>query len=90
MPLSTTRSTCLLPLRPVPLPVGDTGWELPASQGNFVYFPLGERSGEFAEFADARGLVLRAYGTDGVRATIAEPEANDRLVDVVKGFVGTR
>lgn len=58
------------------------GWELPASQGNFVYFPLGERSAEFAEFSDARGLVLRAYGTDGVRATIAEQEANDRLIEI--------
>lgn len=62
----------------------EQGWELAASQGNFVYFPLGERSGEFAEFADARGLVLRAYGTDGVRATIAEEEANDRLLTIAQ------
>ncbi|MEE1650920.1 histidinol-phosphate transaminase [Brachybacterium sp. J144] len=62
----------------------EQGWVLPASQGNFVYFPLGERSGEFAEFAEARGLVLRAYGTDGVRATIAEPEANDRLLAIAQ------
>ena len=60
------------------------GWDLPASQGNFVYFPLGERSAEFAEFADARGLVLRAYGSDGVRATIAETEANDRLLAIAQ------
>lgn len=58
------------------------GWELPASQGNFVYFPLGEDSAAFTEFADARGLVLRAYGADGVRATIAEQEANDLLIEV--------
>ncbi|MGP9539902.1 histidinol-phosphate transaminase [Brachybacterium sp. AOP43-C2-M15] len=58
------------------------GWELPVSQGNFVYFPLGEDSAAFAEFADARGLVLRAYGVEGVRATIAEPEANDRLIEI--------
>ena len=60
------------------------GWDLPASQGNFVYFPLGERSAEFAEFADAHGLVLRAYGSDGVRATIAETEANDRLLAIAQ------
>ena len=59
-------------------------WDLPASQGNFVYFPLGERSAEFAEFADVRGLVLRAYGSDGVRATIAETEANDRLLAIAQ------
>ncbi len=60
------------------------GWELPVSQGNFVYFPLGERSAEFTAFADARGLVLRTYGTDGVRATIAEEEANDRLLAIAQ------
>ncbi|MDN5600482.1 MAG: histidinol-phosphate transaminase [Brachybacterium sp.] len=58
------------------------GWELPDSQGNFVYFPMGEQTAEFAEFADARGLVLRAYGVEGVRATIAEQEANDLLIEI--------
>lgn len=62
--------------------LAEQGWELPVSHGNFVYFPLGERSAEFAEFADRRGLVLRAYGADGVRATIAEQEANDRLIEI--------
>lgn len=60
----------------------DQGWELPTSQGNFLYFPLGERSAEFAVFAEQRGLVLRAYGTDGVRATIAEQEASDLLIEI--------
>ncbi|MGY5765597.1 histidinol-phosphate transaminase [Brachybacterium sp. DNPG3] len=58
------------------------GWELPVSQANFVYFPLGERSAEFLAAADARGLVLRGYGTDGVRASIAEEEASDLLIEV--------
>ena len=56
------------------------GWELPASQGNFVYFPLGEDSAAFAAFAEERGVVLRSYGTDGVRASIAEAEASDLLI----------
>ena len=58
------------------------GWDLPRSQGNFLYFPMAERSGEFAAFAEQRGLVLRASGVDGVRATIAEQEANDLLIDI--------
>ncbi|MCT1997988.1 histidinol-phosphate transaminase [Brachybacterium muris] len=60
----------------------EQGWQLPESQGNFLYFPMAERSGEFAAFAEQRGLVLRAYGVDGVRATIAEQEANDLLIDI--------
>ncbi|ATG53973.1 aminotransferase [Brachybacterium ginsengisoli] len=62
--------------------LGEQGWELPSSQGNFVYFPVGEDSPEFAAFCDARGLVLRAYGVEGVRATIAEQEANDLLIEI--------
>src|SRR5699024_8843147 len=66
--------------------LAEQGWQLPDSQGNFVYFPTGERSAEFAEFADARGLVLRAYGTDGVRATIDEQEANDLLIEIAAAW----
>ena len=66
--------------------LAEQGWQLPASQGNFVYLPLGGQSAEFAEFADARGLVLRAYGTDGVRATIAEQEANDLLIEIAAAW----
>ncbi|WP_422115524.1 histidinol-phosphate transaminase [Brachybacterium sp. UNK5269] len=58
------------------------GWSLPVSQGNFVYLPLGAESAAFAEFAEARGLVLRPYGADGVRATLAEQEANDLLIEI--------
>ncbi|MFC0673957.1 histidinol-phosphate transaminase [Brachybacterium hainanense] len=63
------------------------GWQLPDSQGNFVFLPLGERSAEFAAFADARGLVVRAYGVDGVRITIAEVAANDRSIEVAGEFL---
>ena len=58
------------------------GWELPASQANFLWFPLGERSGEFAAACEEAGIVVRAYGDDGVRATIGENAANDRLIAV--------
>ena len=62
--------------------LAEQGWDLPVSQGNFVYFPLGADSAEFLDHADRRGLVLRGYGSDGVRATIAEREANDLLITI--------
>lgn len=58
------------------------GWQLPDAQGNFVWFPLGPRSAEFAAVCQDAGLVVRPYGDDGVRVTIAEPEASDRLLRV--------
>lgn len=61
----------------------DQGWQLPSTQSNFVYFPLGEGESEaFDEACLARGLMARRYGTEGVRVTIGEPEANTRLLEI--------
>lgn len=62
------------------------GWVVPATQANFVWFPLGERTPDFVAACDEAGLSVRPYGTDGVRVTIGEPEANDRLIEVAGSF----
>ena len=63
------------------------GWELPASQSNFIWFPLGDRITEFVSACEAVNLSVRRYADDGVRVTIAEPEANDRLLSLTPAFV---
>jgi histidinol-phosphate aminotransferase len=63
------------------------GWFIPETQANFVWFGLGERSGEFTAAAQEAGLTLRQYGNDGVRATIGEIEANDTLIRVAGDFL---
>jgi len=63
------------------------GWFVPDSQANFVWFGLGERSGEFTAAAQEAGITLRQYGTDGVRATIGETEANDVLIRVAGDYL---
>jgi histidinol-phosphate aminotransferase len=68
--------------------LAEQGWELPETQGNFVWFALGERTMDFAAAADAVGITVRPFAGEGVRVTIGEPEANDRLVDVARGFLG--
>jgi histidinol-phosphate aminotransferase len=62
------------------------GWELPRTQANFVWLPVGDLTAELAAAFDAQALVVRPYGTDGVRVTIGEPEANDRLIEVAGAF----
>ncbi len=64
----------------------EQGWKLPASEANFVWFPLGQRSSQFTAACLDAGLVVRQYGDDGVRVTVAEVEANDRLVEVARAF----
>ena len=66
--------------------LADQGWQLEPSSANFVWFPLGARSTEFAAACEAVGLMVRQYGDDGVRVTISEPEANDRLLSVTERF----
>ncbi|MFV0462829.1 MAG: histidinol-phosphate transaminase [Nostocoides sp.] len=56
------------------------GWNLPNAQGNFVWFPLGVDSARFAAACAEQALTVRPYGDDGVRVTIGEVEANDRLL----------
>lgn len=65
----------------------DAGWEMVESQANFVWFPLGERTDDFVAACAEAGLSVRPYGTDGVRVTIGETEANDRLITVASQFL---
>lgn len=60
----------------------DQGWDLAPSEANFVWFDLGEESTAFTAACEEAGLMVRQYGTDGVRVTIGESAANDRLLEV--------
>ena len=66
------------------------GWHVPDTQANFVWLPLGADTGAFAIKADNAGLVVRPFAGEGVRCTVAETEANDRLLQVAKSFVIAR
>ena len=56
------------------------GYEVPESAANFVYLPLGTRSGAFGAASAEAGVVLRPYGDDGVRITIGDPAENDAFL----------
>ena len=66
--------------------VREAGWDLPEAQGNFVWFPLGERTAEFAAAADELGIVVRPFADEGARVSIGETEANDRLITLAQTF----
>jgi len=58
------------------------GWDIPQSEGNFVWFPLGSRSEEFAAACLASRVTVRTFPHEGVRVTIGEPPANDIVLNV--------
>ncbi|MGW5451662.1 histidinol-phosphate transaminase [Nocardia sp. NPDC003979] len=53
------------------------GYEVPPSEANFVWLPLGARSLEFAEASAAAGVLVRPFAGDGVRVTIGDPHENE-------------
>jgi histidinol-phosphate aminotransferase len=66
--------------------LAEQGWHVPDSQGNFVWLALGEDTPRFAAAAEAAGVMVRPYATDGVRVTVGEPEANDVFLRVAAEF----
>ena len=62
------------------------GWTVPASEANFVWLPLADRSAEFTGHCDAAGVSVRPYLPDGVRVTVADPEANDAFLAAAASY----
>jgi len=56
------------------------GWDLPDTQANFVYIPLGERTQDIYTEIEKLGVVTRPFAGEGIRVTIGTPEENDRFL----------
>jgi histidinol-phosphate aminotransferase len=54
--------------------------DVPTSQANFVWLPLGAGSAEFAAACEKQGVIVRPFQGDGVRVTIGTPEENDAFL----------
>lgn len=65
----------------------EIGWDVPQAQGNFVWLPAGDRAGEVAAAFEAAGLIVRAFPGDGVRISVGEEDALDRVVEVAAASV---
>jgi histidinol-phosphate aminotransferase len=63
------------------------GFTLPPSQANFVWLPLGSRTGDFVERAADERIVVRPHGTEGVRVSIGAPEENDALLRFARNWI---
>jgi histidinol-phosphate aminotransferase len=64
------------------------GWTVPPTEANFVWLPLGEHAADFAEHCDSAGVSVRPYPPDGVRVTIADPDANDTFLAAARAYSG--
>jgi histidinol-phosphate aminotransferase len=62
------------------------GYEVPPSQANFVWLPLGERAAEFAAHALENKVVVRAFAGDGVRVSAGTAEEVDLFLAAAGSF----
>lgn len=72
------------------LALRDQGWEIYPSHANFIWLRLGDRAEAFAAACEAAGITIRAFPGEGVRISIAEEEANDRVIEVAGAFRSTQ
>jgi histidinol-phosphate aminotransferase len=64
------------------------GFEVPDSQANFVWLPLGDDSADFAVHCLDGKVVVRPFLGEGVRVTIGLPEENDALLALAAAWRG--
>jgi histidinol-phosphate aminotransferase len=57
-----------------------SGHDVPASEANFVWLPIGEDAMSFAEHCAADDVLVRPFAGEGVRVTTGLPEENDRFL----------
>lgn len=66
----------------------DAGYTVPDSQANFVWLPLPGRAQEYAEASADNRIIVRPYGDDGVRVTVAAPHENDAFIEFARRWIG--
>jgi histidinol-phosphate aminotransferase len=64
----------------------EMGYEVPESQANFLWLPLGERTAEFNEHCLAQKVVLRAFAGEGARATIGFMAETNAFLEAARTF----
>jgi len=61
-------------------------YDVPVTQANFVWLPLGDQAVPFAAHCEAAGVIVRPFAGDGVRITIGTAEENDILLAAAETY----
>jgi histidinol-phosphate aminotransferase len=59
----------------------ELGYDVPPSEANFVWVPLGDGTTQWAAGCEQRRVIVRAFAGSGARVTIGTPEENDRFLE---------
>jgi histidinol-phosphate aminotransferase len=56
------------------------GWDVPPTQGNFVWLPAGADTDRVSALFEEHGVLVRAFSGEGIRITIGTAGDNERVV----------
>jgi histidinol-phosphate aminotransferase len=56
------------------------GYDVPPTQANFVWVPLGEATAAWAAACEERKVIVRGFAGHGARVTVSTPEENERFL----------
>jgi histidinol-phosphate aminotransferase len=74
-------------LRPA---IGKLVPDVPETQANFFWLPLGDASAAFGAACEQRGVIVRPFQGDGVRVTIGTEEENDAFLAAAESALSFR
>ncbi|MCV2488492.1 histidinol-phosphate transaminase [Geodermatophilus sp. YIM 151500] len=63
----------------------ERGIDVPDSQANFVWLPVGEATAELAAALEARAVITRPFAGEGIRVTVGTPEEDDAFLAALDG-----
>ncbi|MGN6472381.1 MAG: histidinol-phosphate transaminase [Mycobacteriales bacterium] len=64
----------------------ELGYDVPPSQANFVWLPIGDDAMPFAEHCASDNVLVRPFAAEGVRVTAGLPEENDRFLALAESW----
>ncbi len=64
------------------------GHDVPESQANFVWLPLGDRAAAFTQHCLEQKVVVRGFAGDGVRVTVGDRAEDDAFLSAARSFRG--
>lgn len=60
--------------------------DVPRTQANFVWLPIGDHAVPFAAACEAAKIIVRPFAGEGVRVTVGTPEENDAFLAAADTF----
>jgi histidinol-phosphate aminotransferase len=62
------------------------GYDVPPTQANFVWVPLGDATAQWAAGCEQRTVIVRGFAGHGARVTVSTPDENDRFLEAAQAL----